>query len=120
MNRVHEGSIGECSDPPPKRDQDIHIPILRLVKSQTSYQAKPPFSILLTTLLYCGECAAACVMCVNYSRSDDRFWLLLTILFMLVPAVMDQLTLIFVHRDLTSDKPMIFFMHLLLLGPIIR
>uniref|UniRef100_A0A8D0L3W7 XK-related protein n=1 Tax=Sphenodon punctatus TaxID=8508 RepID=A0A8D0L3W7_SPHPU len=110
MDRVCEGPIGECPEQSSPELQ-VEAPLIKV---------KPPFSILFSTLLYCGECVAAGVVCFAYNRSSDHFWLALTILFMLIPSVMVQLTLIFVHRDLTSDKPLVLFMHLLQLGPVIR
>ncbi|XP_062820162.1 XK-related protein 2 isoform X2 [Anolis carolinensis] len=95
-------------------------PVLRKMSAQPVTRIHPPMGIIFTTLLYCGELVSACVVSVAYSRSEDLFWLSLTLVLMLVPCVMDQLTLVFVHRDLTSDKPFVLFMHLLLLGPLIR
>ncbi|XP_072286167.1 endoplasmic reticulum membrane adapter protein XK-like [Pyxicephalus adspersus] len=80
----------------------------------------PPFSILLSTFLFCAETAAACWMSAEYSRSEDEVWMALTIVFMLVPSIVVQLTLTFIHRDLGRDRPLILLMHLLQLGPIIR
>ncbi|NXQ24027.1 XKR2 protein, partial [Alaudala cheleensis] len=68
---------------------------------------------------FCGEGAAAAVLCLSYGHSDDRFWLALTIFFVLCPSLLVQLTLIFVHRDLSRDRPLVLLMHLLQLGPII-
>ncbi|XP_042335946.1 XK-related protein 2 [Sceloporus undulatus] len=122
MDPAREASIGECPELLPsssaQRSHSRHI--LRKVASQVVTQTNPPVGIVFTTLLYCGELASACVVSFAYSRSEDIFWLSLTLLLMLIPSVMDQFTLIFVHRDLTSDKPFIFFMHLVLLGPPIR
>ncbi|XP_034987505.1 XK-related protein 2 isoform X2 [Zootoca vivipara] len=94
--------------------------IVRRVASQTVTRVNPPMGIAFTTFLYCAEITSACIVSYAYSRSNDVFWLSLTLLLMLIPAVMDQLTLIFVNRDLTSDQPFILFMHLVLLGPLIR
>lgn len=81
---------------------------------------QPPFSVILATLLYCAEFCVAAYMCSMYHKSGDTIWMSLTITFMLVPAVLTQLTLTFVHRDLGRDRPMVLFLHLLLMGPIIR
>ncbi|OXB79456.1 UNVERIFIED_CONTAM: hypothetical protein H355_008351 [Colinus virginianus] len=83
-------------------------------------RAKLPLGIVFSTALFCGESAAAAVLCFSYSHSDDRFWLALTIFFVLCPSALVQLTLIFVHRDLSRDRPLVLLMHLLQLGPIIR
>nr|XP_056715624.1 XK-related protein 2 [Euleptes europaea] len=121
MDAVRESSIGECSDPPLGKRRKLPPPSIVLqVEPKTFSQTRLPYSIILTTLLYCGEFVSAAILTSSYSRSNDQFWLLLTILFMLMPSIMVQLTLIFVHRDVTSDKPLIFCMHLLLLGPLIR
>ncbi|XP_054497326.2 XK-related protein 2 isoform X1 [Agelaius phoeniceus] len=83
-------------------------------------RAKLPLGIVFSTALFCGEGAAAAVLCLSYGHSDDRFWLALTVFFVLCPSVLVQLTLIFVHRDLSRDRPLVLLMHLLQLGPIIR
>ncbi|KAG9462306.1 endoplasmic reticulum membrane adapter protein XK-like [Eleutherodactylus coqui] len=80
----------------------------------------PPFSILTSTLLFCAETAAAGVQIAEYQRSQDTVWMALTIVFTLVPSIMVQLTLTFIHRDLGRDRPLILLLHLLQLGPIIR
>ncbi|XP_038849823.1 XK-related protein 2 [Salvelinus namaycush] len=81
---------------------------------------QPPFSVVLATLLYCAEFVCAAVLCNMYHKSDDDTWMGLTITFMLVPAVLTQLALTFIHRDLGRDRPLVLFLHLLLLGPLIR
>lgn len=83
-------------------------------------RAKLPLGIVFSTALFCGESAAAAVLCFSYSHSDDHFWLALTVFFVLCPSVLVQLTLTFVHRDLSRDRPLVLLMHLLQLGPIIR
>ncbi|XP_068104109.1 endoplasmic reticulum membrane adapter protein XK-like isoform X1 [Hyperolius riggenbachi] len=80
----------------------------------------PPFSILTSTFLFCAETVAACVVSAEYSHTEDAVWMSLTIVFMLVPAIVVQLTLTFIHRDLGRDRPLILLMHLLQLGPVIR
>ncbi|XP_050821032.1 XK-related protein 2 [Gopherus flavomarginatus] len=112
MDNMCEVPIGECSDQP-QLEEKTGEPLV-------APKTKPPFSIIFSTLLFCGECVAAGFLCSSYSHSDDHFWLAMTILFMLYPSIMVQLTLIFVHRDLTSDKPLVLLMHILQLGPVIR
>lgn len=80
----------------------------------------PPLSVVWATLLYCAEFITACFLCKNYHRSGDVIWMSFTIVFMLVPAVLIQLTLTFIHRDLGRDRPLVLFLHLLQLGPVIR
>lgn len=80
----------------------------------------PPLSVVLATVLYCAEFVAAAVLCSMYHKTDDVIWMGFTIAFMLVPAVLIQLTLTFIHRDLGRDRPLVLFLHLLLLGPVIR
>ncbi|XP_060105987.1 XK-related protein 2 [Heteronotia binoei] len=121
MDAVCESSIGECSDPPSGKEVKLPPPSIVLQLEPKAFsQVKLPYSIILTTLLYCGEFVSAAVLTASYGHSNDQYWQLLTLFFMLTPSIMDQFTLIFVHRDLTSDKPMILCMHLLLLGPLIR
>lgn len=81
---------------------------------------QPPFSVVLATLLYCAEFITAALLCSMYHKTDDVIWMGFTIGFMLIPAVLIQLTLTFIHRDLGRDRPLVLFLHLLLLGPLIR
>ncbi|XP_031718524.1 XK-related protein 2 [Anarrhichthys ocellatus] len=80
----------------------------------------PPFSVVLATVLYCAEFVTAAVLCSMYHKTDDVIWLSFTIAFMLLPALLIQLALTFIHRDLGRDRPLVLFLHLLLLGPPIR
>lgn len=80
----------------------------------------PPFSVLWSCVLYCAEFICAALLSSMYHKSEDRVWMGLTITFILVPSVLTQLTLTFVHRDLGRDRPLVLFMHLLQMGPIIR
>nr|XP_046261467.1 XK-related protein 2 [Scatophagus argus] len=80
----------------------------------------PPFSVVLATVLYCAEFISAAVLCSMYHKTDDVIWMGFTIAFMLVPAVLIQLALTFIHRDVGRDRPLVLFLHLLLLGPVIR
>lgn len=80
----------------------------------------PPLSVVLSTLLYCAEFITAAVMCSMYHKTEDSIWMGFTITFMLVPAVLIQMALTFIHRDLGRDRPLVLFLHLLLLGPVIR
>ncbi|KAI3351616.1 hypothetical protein L3Q82_020447 [Scortum barcoo] len=83
-------------------------------------RVRPPFSVVLATVLYCAELVSAAVLCSMYHKTDDVIWMSFTIAFMLLPAVLIQLALTFIHRDLGRDRPLVLFLHLLLLGPVIR
>ncbi|XP_060935691.1 XK-related protein 2 [Limanda limanda] len=83
-------------------------------------RVRPPFSVVLATVLYCAEFISAAVLCSKYRKTHDLAWMSSTIFFMLLPAVLIQLTLTFIHRDLGRDRPLVLFLHLLLLGPVIR
>lgn len=89
-----------------------------LVVNQSRIRA--PFSVVLATVLYLAEFIAAAVLCSMYHKTDDTIWMSFTITFMLLPAVLIQLALTFIHRDLGRDRPLVLFLHLLLLGPVIR
>lgn len=83
-------------------------------------RVRAPLSVVLATVLYCAEFVTAAVLCSMYHKTDDVIWMGFTIAFMLVPAVLIQLALTFIHRDLGRDRPLVLFLHLLLLGPVIR
>lgn len=91
-----------------------------LIVETTRRRVNPPLSVVWTTMLYCAEFITACILCKSYHKSNDVIWMSFTITFMLVPAVLIQLTLTFIHRDLGRDRPMVLFLHLLQLGPVIR
>lgn len=102
---------GELSDVDPRGSVTLAVNRSRI---------RPPFSVLLATALYCAEFVAAAVLCSLYRKTDDVIWLGFTVAFMLLPALLIQLALTFIHRDLGRDRPMVLFLHLLLLGPVIR
>lgn len=83
-------------------------------------RVRAPLSVVLATLLYLSEFITAAVLCSRYHKSEDKIWMGFTIAFVLVPAVLIQLALTFIHRDLGRDRPLVLFLHLLLLGPVIR
>ncbi|XP_032101285.1 XK-related protein 3-like [Sapajus apella] len=79
-----------------------------------------PFSIILSTLLYCGEMASALYMFVIYKKGNDIYWMSFTISLIITGAVFDQITLFFFNKDLKREKVVSLFWHILLLGPIAR
>ncbi|XP_042349893.1 XK-related protein 2 [Plectropomus leopardus] len=81
---------------------------------------RAPWSVVLATVLYLAEFITAGVLCSMYHKTDDVIWMGFTIAFMLLPAFLIQLALTFIHRDLGRDRPLVLFLHLLLLGPLIR
>lgn len=92
----------------------------RLVVVVNHSRVRPPLSVLLATGLYCAELVTASVLSSMYHKTDDTVWMGFTIAFMLLPAVLIQLTLTFIHRDLGRDRPLVLLLHMLLLGPVIR
>ncbi|XP_031801148.1 XK-related protein 2-like [Sarcophilus harrisii] len=85
-----------------------------------SFQFTFPYSILFSTFLYCAEVASAIYMIDLYRKNDDNFWMGFTSIFCFGGCIMDQLTLIIVHKDLSKNKPLVFFVHFLLMGPVDR
>ncbi|XP_072482515.1 XK-related protein 2 [Notamacropus eugenii] len=111
INTIYENSDDVNDHQPSPQESVIRGPNSR---------CKFPFSILFSTFLYCGEAASALYMANVYQKSNDTYWMTYTVVFFLFASIMDQLTLIFVHRDLAKDKPLLLFMHLILMGPLVR
>lgn len=81
---------------------------------------KFPASVLASVFLFVAETMAALYLSSTYRSAGDRMWQALTLFFSLMPCTLVQLTLLFVHRDLSRDRPLVLLMHLLQLGPLYR
>lgn len=81
---------------------------------------KFPVSVIASVLLFVAETTAALYLSSTYRSAGDRMWQVLTLLFSLMPCALVQFTLLFVHRDLSRDRPLVLLMHLLQLGPLYR
>nr|XP_033803492.1 membrane transport protein XK [Geotrypetes seraphini] len=81
---------------------------------------KFPGSVLVSVFLFVAETAAALALGGGYRSAGDGAWQALTLAFALLPCALLQLSLIFVHRDLSRDRPLVLLLHLLQLGPIVR
>ncbi|KFO28238.1 membrane transport protein XK [Fukomys damarensis] len=81
---------------------------------------KFPASVLASVFLFLAETAWALYLSSTYRSGGDRMWQALTLLFSLMPCALVQLTLVFVHRDLSRDRPLVLLLHLLQLGPLFR
>lgn len=81
---------------------------------------KFPASVLPSVFLFVAEITAALYLSSTYRTAGDRIWQALTLLFSLLPCALVQLTLLFVHRDLSRDRPLVLLLHLLQLGPLFR
>ncbi|XP_069896751.1 endoplasmic reticulum membrane adapter protein XK [Dipodomys merriami] len=81
---------------------------------------KFPASVLASVFLFVAETTAALYLSSTYLSGGDRIWQALTLLFSLMPCALVQLTLLFVHRDLSRDRPLVLLLHLLQLGPLFR
>ncbi|XP_036602731.1 membrane transport protein XK [Trichosurus vulpecula] len=81
---------------------------------------KFPGSVLVSVFLFVAETVTALYLSSTYDSAGDRIWLSLTLLFALLPCVLVQFTLIFIHRDLKRDRPLVLLLHMLQLGPLIR
>ncbi|XP_026151567.1 membrane transport protein XK [Mastacembelus armatus] len=79
-----------------------------------------PSSIFVSVSLFTAETTAALYLSSTYRSAGDQIWQGLTLLFTLVPSVLVQLTLTFIHRDLSRDRPLVLLLHILQLGPIVR
>lgn len=79
-----------------------------------------PSSIFVSVSLFTAETTAALYLSSTYRSAGDQIWQGLTLLFTLVPSVLVQLTLTFIHRDLSRDRPLILLLHILQLGPVVR
>lgn len=79
-----------------------------------------PSSIFVSVSLFTAETTAALYLSSTYRSAGDQIWQGLTLLFTLVPSVLVQLTLTFIHRDLSRDRPLVLLLHILQLGPVVR
>ncbi|KAG8451883.1 hypothetical protein GDO86_003907 [Hymenochirus boettgeri] len=81
---------------------------------------KFPGSVLISVTLFVAETVTALYMSSTYSSAGDRIWQDLTLFSCLLPCALVQMSLIFIHRDLSRDRPLVLLLHLLQLGPIVR
>ncbi|NXF06761.1 XK protein, partial [Smithornis capensis] len=81
---------------------------------------KFPGSVLISLVLFLSETTAAVCLSVLYRTDGDPMWHRLTLFFALLPCVLVQLSLVFIHRDVTRDRPLVLLLHLLQLGPLVR
>ncbi|NWI18784.1 XK protein, partial [Crypturellus soui] len=81
---------------------------------------KFPGSVLVSLALFIAETVAALRLSGAYGAAGDRMWQALTLLFALLPCALVQLSLVFIHRDVSRDKPLVLLLHLLQLGPLVR
>lgn len=81
---------------------------------------KFPGSVLASVFLFMAETMAALYLSSTYRSGGDGMWQSLTLLFSLLPCALVQLTLLFVHRDFSRDRPLVLLLHLLQLGPLFR
>lgn len=76
--------------------------------------------MLASVFLFVAETLAALSLSSTYRSGGDGMWQSLTLLFSLLPCALVQLTLLFVHRDFSRDRPLVLLLHLLQLGPLFR
>ncbi|KAM5180652.1 endoplasmic reticulum membrane adapter protein XK [Mantella aurantiaca] len=81
---------------------------------------KFPGSVLFSVSLFVAETVTALYISSTYRSAGDKIWQSLTLLFSLLPCVLVQISLIFIHRDLSRDRPLVLLLHLLQLGPLVR
>lgn len=92
------------------------------VSQERCWHAKMKFpgSVLASVFLFLAETMAALYLSSTYRSGGDSMWQSLTLLFSLLPCSLVQLTLLFVHRDFSRDRPLVLLLHLLQLGPLFR
>lgn len=76
--------------------------------------------MLVSVFLFVAETVTALYISSTYRSAGDKIWQSLTLLFSLLPCVLVQISLIFIHRDLSRDRPLVLLLHLLQLGPLVR
>ncbi|XP_068124409.1 endoplasmic reticulum membrane adapter protein XK [Hyperolius riggenbachi] len=81
---------------------------------------KFPGSVLVSVSLFVAETVTGLYVSSTYISAGDRIWQSLTLLFCLLPCVLVQMSLMFLHRDLSRDRPLVLLLHLLQLGPLVR
>ncbi|XP_069495844.1 endoplasmic reticulum membrane adapter protein XK [Ambystoma mexicanum] len=81
---------------------------------------KFPFSVLLSVGLFVAEMVSALYLSSTYHSEGDRVWQLLTLALALLPCLLVQFSLVFIHRDLSRDRPLVLLLHMFQLGPLVR
>lgn len=89
-------------------------------RAEAAAAMKFPGSVLVSLVLFMSETAAALCLSAWYHHAGDRMWQTLTLLFALLPCALVQLSLVFIHRDVSRDRPLVLLLHLLQLGPLVR
>lgn len=92
----------------------------RAGRAEAAAAMKFPGSVLISLVLFVSETAAALCLSAEYHDEGDDVWRMLTLLFALLPCVLVQLSLHFIHRDVSRDRPLVLLLHLLQLGPLVR
>ncbi|OCT92431.1 hypothetical protein XELAEV_18015486mg [Xenopus laevis] len=75
---------------------------------------KFPGSVLVSAALFVAKTVTALCLSITYNSARDRIWQ------NLLPCVLVQLSLLFIHQDLGRDRPLVLLLHLLQLGPLVR
>ncbi|XP_058515347.1 XK-related protein 3 [Ochotona princeps] len=81
---------------------------------------KFPFSILFSTIIYCGEVASALYMFEFYRQKNEKLLMAFTIGIIIIEAILDQVILMFFDMDLARNRAVLVLSHILFLGPIVR
>lgn len=81
---------------------------------------KFPFSVLVSVFLFVAEMVSAMYLSSTYRAEGDRVWQALTLTLALLPCLLVQLSLVFIHRDLSRDRPLVLLLHMVQLGPLVR